>query len=273
MTSPPASADASQSVGPPKRRFRNYLLNPRFQLKYSALLCGVAMVLMAALGTVIWRIANVAADQARTAVAQSLAAANQAERAMHESQTTSTVVRMEQLSRAADNPDLVQTIEHELQEIEQQGRRNLREVQDQRHAISAQRANIERNRIRTLYTLIVAGLLLILLLFITGVVITHKVVGPVFKMKRLLRQVGTGKLDIRERLRKGDELEDLFDTFLKMTESLKEYQRGEMAKLDAAIIDAESQSAPASVIEKMRALRADMAVALGSPDSIAPYSD
>ena len=50
-----------------------------------------------------------------------------------------------------------------------------------------------------------------------GIVITHRIVGPVHKMKRLLRRVSTGRLAIEERLRKGDELEDLFDTFLQMT--------------------------------------------------------
>jgi len=37
------------------------------------------------------------------------------------------------------------------------------------------------------------------------------------KLKRLLRRVGTGRLVVRERLRRGDELGDLFDTFLQMT--------------------------------------------------------
>ena len=68
-----------------------------------------------------------------------------------------------------------------------------------------------------------------------GVVITHRIVGPVHKMKRLLRRVSTGRLAIEERLRRGDELEDLFDTFLQMTYSLRAMQAARIKTLDATL--------------------------------------
>jgi nitrogen fixation/metabolism regulation signal transduction histidine kinase len=259
MTSPPVGAVAPAQAGPPsKRRIRNYLLDPRFQLKYAGLLVGVAMVLMAALGAVIWRTASVAAQQARTA-------ADQAEHAMRESQTSSTLVRMQMLERAPDNPELVQTLQHELADIERQGQLNLARVQQQRR-------EIEQNRRRMAYTLVGSALALMLLLGAAGIVITHKVVGPVFKLKRLLRQVGTGRLDIRERLRKGDELEDLFETFLQMCESLKGYQRAELHKLEDAIREVEASGAAPSALARLTELRDEMRLALGAPDSVHPPS-
>ena len=37
-------------------------------------------------------------------------------------------------------------------------------------------------------------------IFVMGIIITHRIVGPVHKMKRLLRRVSTGRLAIEERL-------------------------------------------------------------------------
>ena len=201
MTSTPAGAAPS---APPKRLIKNYLLDPRFQLKYTSFIVATAVVLMIGLGLVIMRTAN-------TAAAQATSAADQAERAMRESQTSSRIIRMNELGNAADNPDLVRTIETQLAEGDRQAARNLDEVR-------LQRGQIEHTRKVTIWTLVFSGLLLVLLLGATGIVITHKVVGPVFKLKRLLRMVGTGKLDIREKLRKGDELEDLFEVFIAMVE-------------------------------------------------------
>jgi nitrogen fixation/metabolism regulation signal transduction histidine kinase len=102
-----------------------------------------------------------------------------------------------------------------------------------------------------------------LLLGAMGILITHRVVGPVHKLKRLLRQVGTGRLVVRERLRHGDELGDLFDTFLQMTYSLKALQNGRLATLDRTIRDAESSGASSQMLEGLRALHAQMALGVG----------
>jgi hypothetical protein len=251
MTSPSAGAMSAPKAGPPKRLLRNYLLNPRFQLKYTSYIVATAVVLMIGLGVVIMRTANSAAAQANTASAQ-------AERAMNESRTSSRIIRMNDLMNAADNPDLVHTIEVHLAEGDRQAARNL-------DAVRQGRAQIEATRKLTIVTLAVTGILLVLLLGATGIVVTHKVVGPVFKMKRLLRLVGTGKLDIREKLRKGDELEDLFEVFIAMVESLKNAQRAELAKLEAALADAEAANAT-NAVEKIRALRTEMLAALGQPE-------
>jgi hypothetical protein len=74
--------------------------------------------------------------------------------------------------------------------------------------------------------------------------------------------VSTGRLVIEDRLRKGDELEDLFDTFLQMTYSLRATQRARLATLDSTLKHAESTNTPKEVIEGLRALRAQMVLGL-----------
>src|SRR6185436_522998 len=80
---------------------------------------------------------------------------------------------------------------------------------------------------------LVAGLgLLVICVGLAGIVFTHKVAGPIFKMKRLLRQVGEGKLVVREKLRKGDELQHFFETFENMVNDLRRAQTAEISKVD-----------------------------------------
>lgn len=256
MTVPTFSRTATppaQAGSPPKRKIRNYLLDPRFQLKYAGLLVGVAMILMTALGTVIWRTASVASQQARTA-------ADQAERAMRESQTSSRLLRMQQISAAADNPELVRTMEEQLAQFDREAEANVLRVRQQR-------VEIERTRRRMIYTLVGSALALMVLLGAVGIVITHKVVGPVYKLKRLLRLVGSGRFDIHERLRRGDELEDLFTTFLEMCRSLREHQRAELSQLEEAIREVEAAGVSAATLQKLFELRDQMRASIGNDEA------
>lgn len=255
MTSSSADSTAAHAGqgAPPKRLIRNYLLNPKFQLKYTAMICGVALVLTTGLSAVVFRNANAARDQSNAAVSQ-------AERAFRESKTSAEVLQQNALMSAGDNPELIAQIRRDLQRAETELTTKLTEA---RHS----REQIELNYARTRLTLLLGGAMLVLLLGLSGVVITHKVVGPVFKMKRLLRTVGGGKLDIRERLRKGDELEDLFEAFMDMVNALRKTQSDEIAQLEAAIADAKSAGASESAIAKLETLRDRMKATLGETTS------
>ena len=228
---------------------RDFLIDPRFQLKYTAMLVVVVSVIMVALGWVIGMTANTASSYAQIAT-------NEAEKAMKESQANSQLTRQNVLLSATNSPDLLKLIEGDLAEADQKAARDLAEVQ-------ARREEIEKQRRQVLEALVGTGVVLVVLLAIMGVYITRMVVGPVHKMKRLLRRVGTGRLVLNERLRKGDELEDLFDTFLQMVWSLKALQNGRLATLEATMKRAEAEGASKEVLEGLRALRAQMALGLG----------
>jgi hypothetical protein len=53
-----------------KRSFKNYLLDPHFQLKYTALLVGIAVVLSAGLGILLWRAGKEIGEQSQLTVQQ-----------------------------------------------------------------------------------------------------------------------------------------------------------------------------------------------------------
>ncbi len=90
---------------------------------------------------------------------------------------------------------------------------------------------------------------------------THRVAGPIHKMKRLLGYVGEGHLRLTEKLRKGDELQHFFDAFEAMVNSLRERQEVEIGKLDRAIGTLQG-NVPDERLTELRSLRQDMQDAL-----------
>jgi nitrogen fixation/metabolism regulation signal transduction histidine kinase len=229
------------------RRKRSYLLDPRFQLKWTAYLVVVVVLVMAGLGFVIAKTAGRASDTAELAVAQ-------AKLAFEESKTNNQLTRGD-LQLNNTDPALAAVMEASLAEVDAKSEKNLAEVRKRQEDIARDRTSIQ-------LLLGAAGGLLMVLLLVMGIVITHRIVGPVHKMKRLLRRVSTGRLVIDERLRKGDELEDLFETFLQMTFSLRALQTARIATLDGTLRKAEASGAAPEVLEGMRALRAQMVLGM-----------
>jgi nitrogen fixation/metabolism regulation signal transduction histidine kinase len=112
-------------------------------------------------------------------------------------------------------------------------------------------------------TYLVSGLsLLVILIGMLGIYFTHKVVGPIYKMKLLLKQVGDGKLNFQGRLRKGDELQDFFETFQQMVDKLKARQKTEVEELESAIDAAKESGASEEAVAKIVGVRDAMKRAL-----------
>lgn len=235
------------SQAPPWHR-RRILISPRFQLKYAATLVIIVGLVAVGLGALIARTADVASRSAELAVTE-------AEKAVKESQANSRLAKMNVALAAQDNPELMKMMDEELKKTDEQAARDLERVQGQRAEITAQRK-------RMLDTLVVAGVVLLACLFLLAIWVTQKVVGPVHKLKRLLRRVSTGRLAVSERLRRGDELGDLFDTFLQMTWSLRAQQNSRLATLESAIEKAEATKADPELVAVLEALRAQVALGL-----------
>jgi nitrogen fixation/metabolism regulation signal transduction histidine kinase len=232
---------------PPKRRSRRYLVDARFQLKYTGLLVGVVLAVMIALGAVIW-------ETARTASAQADYAGIQAERALEEARTSAKLLK----SNAAqvDDPALQKSLEDDLAAIDREHEKNLADVK-------ARRADVEAQRKKMALVLGVGSGTVLLVLLFMGIYITHKIVGPVYRMKRLLRQVGTARFSVKQRLRKGDELEDLFETFVQMAHSLESLQAGRRATLETTMKRAEKANVSPEVMAGLRTLHAQLSLGLG----------
>src|SRR5437660_1557942 len=116
---------------PPRRTF-GYLIDPRFQLKYTGLLVGIVLSLMIVLGAVIQRTASNASEYARIAVAE-------AERAMNESQANSRLARQNMVLAAPDNAILAGVMDEEIAAADAKAAKDLAAVQARRGDIDRQR--------------------------------------------------------------------------------------------------------------------------------------
>lgn len=262
----------------PRRRLRNYLLDARFQLRYAALLAGVAVAVFALLGVVIVRSGRVAAEVSNSAVDLAGVAADQAERALQESQASAGLLRLQRLSDSGGDPAVARAMEAELDHVDAQGRSFLHAVQVQREQARLKRVQIEGARRRLVWIVLIAGLAMGLSLFAVGIVLSHRIVGPSYRLKQLFWKVSRGDLAFTEKLRGGDELVDLFEAFTSMVAALRAQHAGDLARLDAALHtlgkdhpDDEGVRSLRAAIERMRERRGatDDTAAL-SPGAPAP---
>ena len=228
------------------RSKKSYLLDPRFQLKWTSYLVISVLVVMTGLGVLIAQAAGRTSDTAKLAV-------EEAQKAFEQSKANSALSRHS--VEVVDDPNLAKLMDDSLAEVDAQSRKNLDDVRERQASISRDRKSLQ-------LLLVIGGIGIVALLFVLGIVITHRIVGPVHKMKRLLRRVSTGRLAIEERLRRGDELYDLFDAFLQMTYSLRAIQGARLKTLDATLRRAEETGAAADVVEGLKALRAQMVLGL-----------
>lgn len=202
------SANA-QSVGqaaggkkPIKRSFRNYLLDPRFQLKYTGMVVGVTLLVGVVLGALAYR-----------------------------------------ESRAQTEMLTVQWVmEGQTEDF-----------------IAEQAAAADRLLLIQISTGI---LIMVIALGVTGILVTHKVVGPAYKMKLLFEDVVAGHLRVRGKLRKGDELQDVFEAYERMIDILRERQREEIELLARGIENAREAGATDEQLSELEGLKKRMEDAL-----------
>ncbi|HKP59244.1 MAG TPA: methyl-accepting chemotaxis protein [Polyangiales bacterium] len=192
----------------PKRRWRNYLLVPSFQLKYTAMVVGVTVVVASVLGI----------------------------QAYNYSRGQTELLAMNRM--AAKGTSITDEFVQDLEAYSEQA--------DRRVALS----------------ILFGVALLAVALGATGIIVTHRLVGPAYRLKMLLRDVSKGRLVVRGRLRKGDELQDIFEAFQEMIVSLRSAQEKEIALLEAAIDRAKAAGVPPDAIADIESVRDRMRAAL-----------
>jgi methyl-accepting chemotaxis protein len=258
-----ASAARAPAGGRHQRHLKNYLLDKRFQLKYTGYLVAIAVVLSLALGLILWR-------TSRSVIAQSHEAVNQGEQVVSlgrevvgESQKVSAVVQMNIVKDPvySDNPALLDAFKSDASKQDERLKHQQKALEEQAALLKQQSVDLTARQQTMFITLFsVLGLLVVGIGF-AGIIVTHRVAGPIFKMKRQIRELGEGSLKIPGKLRKGDELVEFFEAFDLTVRSLRARQENEIALLDAAIGKLDEAS-PA--FDRLKELRAEMQSALDS---------
>jgi nitrogen fixation/metabolism regulation signal transduction histidine kinase len=192
----------------PPRKLRNYLLQPKFQLKYTSMVVGVTVVVASVLGYY--------AYQYSTGQTQLLS-----------------IERMETRGSAADK-QFIDDME--------------------RYA---------RDADRKVLLAVLGGIgVLALALAVTGIIVTHRLVGPAYRLKQLLGHVSGGRMQTIGKLRKHDELQDVFEAFQHMVASLRAAREQDIEDIDRALAAARGAGLPEESLTALRALRDRLRAAL-----------
>jgi nitrogen fixation/metabolism regulation signal transduction histidine kinase len=95
--------------------------------------------------------------------------------------------------------------------------------------------------------LVLVGFGVVLAFAIAGysIVLTHKVAGPLFKISRYMNELREGRLGTVYDLRKGDQLQEFFETFKQMHASLRKQAEQDVNALEDVIGGAERHLAQA----------------------------
>jgi len=99
---------------------------------------------------------------------------------------------------------------------------------------------LERGSTRIFWTLIASGIVLAIGLAIYGIKTTHKVAGPLFKVRLYFAKMKEGRFDTVYPLRKGDQLVDFYEHFRSAHAGVVAFEKADIAKLKALITAAEA---------------------------------
>jgi hypothetical protein len=246
-------------AGRGQRRLRNYLLDRHFQLKYSGYLVGIALLLSVCLGLVLWRTSQAVIAQSRQALQQGEQVVARSREVVEESRKVSLVVQMNIVRDPvySDNPALLEAFKADSERQDERLSAQQRTLEGQAGDLKRQSANIERQQRTMLITLCAALALLVVLIGLAGIVVTHRVAGPIHKMRRQIRDVGEGNLRPPAPLRKGDELVSFFAAFEKMVANLRQRQQAEIEQIDG-VLAALAPKVAEPELEGLRRLRGEM---------------
>ncbi|MCK8497057.1 MULTISPECIES: HAMP domain-containing protein [Myxococcus] len=233
------SSTAQQAA--PKRRWRNFLLDTSFQLKLTAYIVGVTLVLSALLGVFLVRSARALMQETATAVeARSKAA--------EVSRELSSATLSNELLARMDDPAFEAAFREKAQTIDAA-------YEQERAAIVAQRAELEWRQRATWWVLGAFLLAFIAVVALGTIVVTHRVAGPLLRIRRMVGEVAEGKLRPPSYgLRDGDELKDLFDATRTMMQRLREQSEEDARALAKALEVAERGGASGESLGELRAL-------------------
>lgn len=131
----------------------------------------------------------------------------------------------------------------------------LLEKVDDPVTLSEIKASFEAGDRSIVLALVGFGILLCVLLTGYGIVITHKVAGPLYKISTYFASIRDGRLGPVYNLRKGDQLQEFFEHFKDMHTALRKRTEEEVALL-GRVITALENALPAELGAELDALRA-----------------
>ena len=209
-------------MGARQRKLRNYLLDAPLQLRFTAVLVLATLLGAGLLGIFLARALNRLSEQAERAV-EARAAAAQASHELGNAALSKTL-----LERFND-PSFTAQLERQSQAIDAA-------YQAEQVQVAEQRRDVAREARRIGWLVLFSVLVFALAVLLLGIVITHRIAGPVYRVRRLLLDLGEGRRDVpRHGLREGDELRELFDAASSLVKTLRTEDEATLEAVSSAL--------------------------------------
>jgi methyl-accepting chemotaxis protein len=232
-----------QKGGPPgkpafKRSWRNYLLDARFQLKFASYIVAINVVIAAMLGVFLWETTGVLFKQMQSAVDARTSA-------VENSKELGICTLNNEIAAKMDDPEFVAVMAAKSAAIDA-------EYEKEKANTLKAKGDLELQQRATLFTLMGAMVAFIVFIALGTIVTTHRIVGPLFRIKRLANEVAEGKLrPPAYGLRPGDELKDVFDVFANMVTVLRSRQETDLKRVDQALAELKASGTANKTVEEL----------------------
>ena len=210
-----------QPGGASNRKLRNFLLDARFQLKFAAYFVVLALVVAALLGVFLVRTTD-------SLFSQLVDSAEARKKAAETSRELGQCTVNNDLRSAMGDPSLFTALTEKSKSIDAA-------YEAEKKAAAEAALEVQRQQDRTLWALLGVLLAFIVLIALVAIVITHRIVGPLFRIKRMAREVAQGTVrPPTYGLRPGDELQDVFAVFSEMVTALRARTEDDLAAVRSA---------------------------------------
>ncbi|TNE43223.1 MAG: hypothetical protein EP343_34000 [Deltaproteobacteria bacterium] len=269
-----------------QRQLKNLLLDRPFQLRYTLFTVLITVLMCVVVGGVMmWqaRRARTIFDQQRKAATESLYTQREATTRLVSETRKRSIQDLEKVLKTAmqtlnvqlqDKDPMVRKMALQLREElrrdndarvvrqrdEEKRIKNQREKADREFLMLRRNQDVEnamRAYAEELLVLAVLGgvcLIVILLVSFFAILFTHRVVGPLYKMERYLKQLGDGEDFEVAPLRRKDQLRHFYDIFKETVASVRQRNQDTQDALKQLVQLAEKEKWKGDAVEQAKAL-------------------
>jgi nitrogen fixation/metabolism regulation signal transduction histidine kinase len=236
----PTKEPKTRGGGRTDRKVKNFLLDARFQLKFAGYIVVLTLIVAGMLGAFLGYTTSTLFAQAQLAV-------DARSKTAETSKELGTCTLNNDLAKNLDNPDFDKQLTERSNAID-------KAYEAEKAAVIEAKSQLVTQQKVTLIALVGGLLMFVAFIGLASIVTTHRIVGPLFRVKRMANEVSGGKLRPPQYgLRPGDELKDVFEAFSAMVGSLRARQEADLKAIAAVIAAAKEKGQDTTLLEKLRA--------------------
>lgn len=249
-----------------KRKLRNYLIDRRFQLKYTSMIMLLSLLLIVALGGLLYQqVLATVAENMKATEGMATAARASADAAKVSQENSEIIIAQALADDYFKDPDVTKKFVDDMKRPVEEVKAKSEAMDEQARHMEIESSEFKRRATQLPLLLGLFGLTFLIFLFLISIYMTHKIAGPMYKIKKLMSEVDGDNLHVAGALRSGDEMWELFHAFNGMIERLRKHQSDEakrVEKLLAKLSKAKDEDERERIVKDLREFKDSMEAAL-----------